>query len=266
MAVAAGIAVLLSASACATRGDLRELHQEMRYLSARQDSAFRAMLRVVERVNGQAMDSVSALAETLFELRGDVTNRLHDIQKQQLVIGELVGQSQRSLALMSEELEQQSRQIERASLGMAAADTLDPASADDSANDDPAVGRDTAGDLYEQAREMFLERGSPTGARRALQRLLSEFPDSEVAPAAYLLLAEVLSVDDQAEEAIETYLMIPDLFPDADEVPRALFGAGLLCVSLDRNDEAREYLRWMLDSYPDHPLAPQAQERLAQIP
>ncbi len=252
-------------AACATRGDVREIRQEMRYLSARQDSAFRALLGAVEQANREALDSVAALSETLFAFRGDVSNRLHDIQNQQLLIGELVGQGQHSLALMSEELEAQRLQIERASFGTPG-DTLEVGEEEET-SDEPsaAVIDDSAEELYNQARDMFLERGSPTGARRALQRLLGEFPDAEIAPAAYLLLAEVMSVDDEVAEAIETYLLIPDLFPEAEEVPRALFGAGLLCISLGRDDEAREYLRWMLDSYPDHTLAPQAQERLEQI-
>ena len=238
----------------------------MRYLSARQDSAFRAVLRAMDQANREAMDSVAALSETLFEFRGDVSNRLHGIQNQQLLIGELVGQSQHSLSLMSEELEEQRRQIERVSFGTPG-DTLE-AGQEEEAGDEAAGAAidDTAEELYNQAREMFMERGSTTGARRALQRLLSEHPDAEVAPAAHLLLAEVMSVDGEVAEAVERYLLIPDLFPEAEEVPRALFGAGLLCISLGREDDAREYLRWMLDSYPDDPLAPRARERLEQIP
>ena len=49
-------------------------------------------------------------------------------------------------------------------------------------------------------------------------------------------------------------------------MPRALFQAGLLCLSIEDAARAREYLQWLVNDYPDHRLAPQARDQLEQIP
>ena len=263
-----GQAVLVAAvvvlGGCATRGDLRQLQYEVRSLAVRQDSAFQALQRIVERSNGEALDSVAELAELLFELRGDFNNRLLDIQNQQLIMGELVGQSQHSIALMTEQLNAQRREIERVSrqqpADTTAADPEDDEESSDTQRPDPAE------DAY-NAVVALLERGSVSVARSGFEQFLEEYPNSEFAAGAYLHLAEIMALqDDQIEDAITTYRLIPDLFPDAPEVPQALFQAGLLCASIEDFERARGYLEWLVESYPDHRLVPQATERLEEIP
>ena len=251
---------------CATRGDLQELHYELRELAVRQDSAFAAIERALQRGNEAALDSVAAIASQLFDLRGDLSNRLQGIQQQQLIMGELVGQSQHSLALLGEEINRQGRQIEQVSRRRPA----DTTAVDQEEDAEPA---DEAGDVMpDPAEEAFnslidlLDRGLTSSARRGLEMFLEEYPASEFAPAAYLNLAEMRALEDEVEGAIEAYAAIPDLFPDADEVPRALFQAGLLCLSIEDAARAREYLQWLVDDYPDHRLAPQARDQLEQIP
>lgn len=250
---------------CATRGDLRQLQYEVRSLAVRQDSAFRALQRIVERSNGEALDSVAELAELLFELRGDFNSRLLDIQNQQLIMGELVGQSQHSIALMTEQLNAQRREIERVSRQQPADTTV--ASQEEEGEESAETQRpDPAEDAY-NAVVGLLERGSVSVARTGFEQFLEEYPNSEFAAGAYLHLAEIMALqDDEIEDAITTYRMIPDLFPDAPEVPQALFQAGLLCASIEDFERARGYLEWLVESYPDHRLVPQARERLEEIP
>ena len=113
----------------------------------------------------------------------------------------------------------------------------------------------------------LLERGSVSVARSGFEQFLEEYPNSEFAAGAYLHLAEIMALqDDEIEDAITTYRMIPDLFPEAPEVPQALFQAGLLCASIEDFERARGYLEWLVESYPDHRLVPQARERLEEIP
>lgn len=249
---------------CATSGDLQDLQYEVRLLAARQDSAMAALMRSVNRANGEALDSVAELAQMLFDMRGEVNNRLLAIQDQQLLMGELVGQSQYSLAQMTEELNAQRRQIALVSRP-APADTLEGEEPD--APDDPPETQfaDPAEDAYQALVEM-LERGLSGTAHRGFETFLEEYPNSDYAPGAYLHLAELRALEDELDEAIDTYLLIPDLFPEAEEVPRALFQAGLLCIAVDDNARAREYLQRLVDSYPDHTLTPRAQERLEEIP
>ena len=259
-----GLLLVLAAlsSGCATRGDLREIQYEMRRLAVRQDSAFQALMRMMERENAQALDSVAELASLMFEFRGEVNNRLLAIQNQQLVMGELVGQSQHSLALMTEELNRQRQQIELVSR-QEPADTL---AGGDEEGEEPSGAQfvDADEEAYQSLMQL-VDRGLTGSARRGLELFLEEYPNSGYAPAAYLHLAEMRVLDDDLEHAIETYLMVPDLFPEADEVPRALYQAGLLCIAIDDSARAREYLQWLVDSYPDHVLAARARDELDKI-
>lgn len=262
-----GVAFLVLAGAlagCATSGDLQDLQYELRRLTARQDSAMAALMRSVDRANGHALDSVAELAQMLFDMRGEVNNRLLAIQNQQLVMGELVGQSQYSLAQMTEELNAQRRQIALVSRP-APVDTLE-GEAQEAADDSPETQfSDPDEDAYQALVEM-LDRGLSGTARRGFETFLEEYPNSDFAPGAYLHLAELKALEDELDEAIDTYLLIPDLFPEAEEVPRALFQAGLLCIAIDDDARAREYLQRLVDSYPDHALTPRARERLEEIP
>lgn len=260
----AAIALAGVLAGCATSGDVQNLQYELRLLAARQDSALAALMRSVDRANGEALDSVAELARMLFDMRGEVNNRLLAIQNQQLVMGELVGQSQYSLAQMTEELNAQRRQIALVSRP-APADTLEVEEQD--AADEPPETQfaDPDGDAYQSLVEM-LERGLSGTARRGFETFLEEYPNSDLAPGAYLHLAELRALEDELDEAIDTYLLIPDLFPEAEEVPRALFQAGLLCIAIDDDARAREYLQRLVDSYPDHTLTPRARERLEEIP
>lgn len=263
--LAALLAVPILLGACATRGDLRELQYEVRSLAVRQDSAFQALLRTVQRANGESLDSVEGVAALLFELRGEVNSRLLAIQDQQLILGELVGQSQHSLALMTEELNRQRQQIERV-YRQQPADTSGAVADEGGEPPEAPPLADPDEDAY-NAVVALLERGSTSVARSGFEQFLEEYPNSEFAAGAYLHLAEIMSIeDDEVEDAIANYLRIPDLFPDAREVPRALFQAGLLCIDIEDYARAREYLEWLLESYPGYRFAPQARERLEEIP
>ncbi len=262
---AALVLAVLGLGGCATSGDLRELQFEIRSLAARQDSAFRALQRLVESSGDEALDSVADLTELVFQLRGDVNRRLLDIQDQQLRMGELVGQSQRSIALMTEQLNAQRREIERVSRRQPA-DTTE-AVAEEDAEEPPETARpDPAEDAYNEI-VALQERGSMSVARNGFEQFLEEYPSSEFAAGAHLRLAEIKALqDDEIEDAIDTYMLIPDLFPEAPEVPQALFQAGLLCASIEDFERARGYLEWLVESYPEHRLVPLARERLEAIP
>ena len=223
------------------------------------------MLRSVERANGEALDSVAELGTLLFEMRGEVNSRLLGIQDQLLIVGELVGQSQHSLALMTEQLNEQRRQIERVSRQQPP-DTTGAVVKEGEEPSEAAPTADPDEDAY-KAVVVLVDRGNMGLARSGFEQFLEEYPNSDFAAGAYLHLAELKTLqDDEVEDAIATYLAIPDLFPEADEAPRALFQAGLLCIDIEDFVRAREYLEWLLESYPDYRLAAQARERLEEIP
>ena len=111
-----------------------------------------------------------------------------------------------------------------------------------------------------------LERDLRTSARRGFTRFLQEYPRSDLAPAAYLHLGELLTLDGLLEEAVENYLEVPRLFPTAEQIPAVLYRAGVLCIELKDYDRAREFLERVINTYPDDGFAEQAREELEKIP
>ena len=260
-----GIALLGSSlAACATKTDFRNLESEVRALAARQDTATLALQRV-QRVNRAVIDSVGALSESLFEFRGDVSNRLLSIQDQLLLLGERVGQSQRSLATMREELIAQRQQLEdRLSARDQPGDTLEVVGG--GGEQDAAGGGDADDVAFASVLQTALDRGNLNTARRGFERFISMYPNSGFAPSAHLHLGELLSGEERLEEAVATYLEVPRLFPTAEEVPDALYRAGVLSIELNDFEQARQLLERLVNTYPGHRYVEQARERLQGIP
>jgi len=265
------VALVLLTGACASTDDVRSVRMELRTLAVRQDSAFRALMRAVARGNEATLDSVSAVAEELFAFRGDANNRLVAIREQQLRLGELVGQSQRSLQNLQDEVTAQRLEMqqwdsrvpavdeESATEGEGTGETdLDPA--ESAVNEE---GTDPAEEVY-QAAVRSLERGNFGMARRGFEHFVGEFPNHELTPMAYVSLGALASDGNDLEEAIEFYLRVPELFPDAEAVPDALFRTGVLYLELEDCDLAAEYLERVVNSYAEHRLAARAQERLEE--
>ena len=251
--------------ACATKRDLEYIQMEVRALGVRQDSALQALTRSVHETNRVTMDSIEALSEFLFDMRGDVSNRLMAMQDQQLIVGEILGQSQRSLAAMREELNSQQQRF--AEQLAARAPEGDSAEGGGSQADQatPAGNDDRAEDIYNTGVRQS-NRGNYTAARRAFEGFLEEYPNHDLAPSAYLHLGALVSQGDELEEAVDFYLKVPELFPTAEEVPDALYRAGLLCIELEDDTRARQFLERVVNTYPEHRNAELARSRLEDIP
>ena len=247
------LAALVPLGACATKRDVRDLQAEVRALALRQDSAVLAL----QVSNRTLRDSLSVVSDALFEMRGDVNNQMLNIQDQLLRIGELTGQSQRSLAGLRDQMEQQRRQLAERPV----------ATRPDTAEVQDAVvpGAEDPQDMYNAAISM-LNRGNSTVATMTFRRFLEAHPNHELAPSAHLRLGDLLAQENRLEEAAEEYLRVRELFPTAVEVPDALYRAGAAYLEMENFELARQYLETVVNSYPDHAAATLAQERLRDIP
>ncbi|NNF29403.1 MAG: tetratricopeptide repeat protein, partial [Gemmatimonadetes bacterium] len=239
--------------------DVRDLQAEMRSLAMRQDSAVLAL----QATNRSLRDSLSVLSEFLFEMRGENNNQIIAVQDQLLRIGELVGQSQRSVAGLRDQIEQQRRQQLPAP-----PPTTRPDSAEQDESVVPGAGAPARGDaeeMYNAANTQF-NRGSYSVARGAFQQFLSQFPNHALAPSAHIRLGEILAQENRLEEAAIEYLKVRERFPNDPEVPNALYRAGAAYLEMENFDLARRYLEIVVNSYGDHAMAELAQERLNDIP
>lgn len=247
------LASLLPLVACATKRDVRDLQSEVRALALRQDSAVLAL----QSTNRNLRDSLSVVSDALFEMRGDLNNQMLSVQDQLLRIGELTGQSQRSLAGLRDQMEQQRRELAAPPV------VARPDSAD--AQDPQIPGVEDPQDMYNAAVSM-LNRGNFTVATMTFRRFLEENPNHDLAPSAHIRLGELLTQENRLEEAAAEYLKVRELFPTAAEVPDALYRAGAVYLEMENFDLAQQYLETVVNSYPDHAVATLAQERLRDIP
>ena len=259
-------AVLLVASAaCASTGSVAELRTEVRTLAARQDSILAELRASVLNQHGTAMDSLAALADQIFAHRGSTNNVLTGIRDEQLRLSEVVGTSERRMDQLERDFEDRLRRVEsRLQAPPAAADTAGAPAAE---RPDTVLPDATAPDraLYRAAVGNF-ERDLRTSARLGFTQLIETYPRSQLAPAAYLHLGELLTLDGELSAAVETYLEIRKLYPTAGEVAAALYRAGELCIRLEEYERAREYLERVINTYPDDWFADQARNKLEEIP
>ena len=259
------LAVVLGA--CATKRDLLDLQAEIRESDARQQARINALAGAIQQGNRQALDSVAAASELVFDFRGDLVNAIRDIERDLMLTREVVGANQSSLTQVLEGLSG----LERAVRDLTrVVDRLQRDSVDvgDEGVDPLRVAAMPADPDEEFAAIVqAFENGSFTVARMQFERFVTEYPDSELAPAAHLYLGELLAVEQRFQEAIDTYLQIPQLDPDADEAPQALYRSAVIYLDeLEDTDRARALLETVVESYPDHSVAELARARLAEIP
>lgn len=242
------VAAVLSASACATKGDIRDLSTAMQAMTASQDS----VLRRLSREQASTQDTLRTQTSRLFEIRGDLGTQLQRILDELATLRELTGQNQRTIASVRDQLDA----LRRTSLAPAPG----PASSSGA-----APGRGTAEDAYNAAVQQ-LNRGSLTAARYAFEQFLQRFPNHVLAVDAHYFLADIMVQEGKTEQAIAAFESIPQRFPDAAKVPDALYRIGLLHLEMGDEDEARSYLERVVNTYPDSLVARLAEERLRELP
>lgn len=242
----AGAALLLSG--CATKRDLRDLQEEIRAQRVQQDQA-------AARAHAETRDSLSAQAEALFQLRGQLMTQLISIQEQLVTIQELTGQNQRNVAALREQLESERTRLMTPPQEAGDPEMLAP----------PVVSAGQPEELYNTGVTM-LNRGSRSTARRAFEEFLSRFPNHTLAADSRYYLADILVQEDRWEEAIVAFNEIPELYPASARVPEALYRIGLAYLQLERPAEARDYLNRVVTGFPTSGSAVLAQEALARLP
>lgn len=229
--------------ACATKRDLRDLRTEMEAMRASQD----ALLREIARQNEMLMDSVSVKD---VRLRGDIMNRLLQMERQLVQIQELTGQGQQRLAEMRQELRRQEESIR----------TATPIGGEPG----PGAAGGNAEELYAAA-EGALMRGSFSSARTGFQALVQSFPQHERAPQAQLGIGETYEKSSEAQRALDAYRQVTELYPDSPQAPTALLRSGRIEAERNNRGEARTLFNQLIAAYPDSPEAATAREELAEL-
>jgi len=244
---AALVVALVSVPGCATKGDLRDVRDEIRSLAVRQDS----VLSTLNRQTRMTQDTLRSASDQLFEIRGSVSRQLAEILEELSTLRELTGQNQRAIAAIRDQLEGLRRS---AVLGTPAGDV---------AGQVPG-GATAPYEMYNAAVSQY-NRGSFTAARMAFEQFLQAYPSDELAPEARYKLADMLVQEGRREDAVRAFQQIPELHPEAPKVPDALYRVGLLQLEMGNRDEGRRTLERVVNTWPEDPVADLAREAIRGI-
>lgn len=125
-------------------------------------------------------------------------------------------------------------------------------------------------EYFDQAKKL-LDENKITEAVTSLESLVSEYPESEIAPQALVQLAQIyqnqldknIKPKESFEKAEEYFMQVYEKYPDSEEAPKALFMSGfILANDLQNYDKATTSYNLFLEKYPSHPLAVSAKEEL----
>jgi outer membrane protein assembly factor BamD len=122
-----------------------------------------------------------------------------------------------------------------------------------------------------RAAEAQMQRGRYEDARKDLQRLMNQYPDSELVAAARLGTGKALYLDRKYDEARTEYLRFLELHPQHERVDEAHYYLGMAYVrgadSPDRDQTATkkglEQFEVLVRQMPDSQYVPDATQRIA---
>jgi tol-pal system protein YbgF len=283
---------VLAAGACfATREDVRLLQTQMQASqtqAAHADSERQAQLdRVIEQL-GLVNDSLGRIGGQLTKFQGDVEGQVYAMGQQLIQIQELTGQSQRRLQELRAGLEAQ-RQTAVTAPVASAPQPLDSGGvvSGQTGGQAPSTGGGAAGSvatptagpagavsgpggtpgpnqLYEMALDQ-LRRGSTTAARTALQDLLRQYPNADVAADAQFYVAETFAKEHDTTAADSGYRVVVQRYPSSDRAPQALFKHALVLQAQHKVQAARGAYEEVIRKYPRSDEAVLAKDRLRAV-
>jgi tol-pal system protein YbgF len=266
--------VFLTTGACfATRQDLAAVQRDVLDVRAEVQASRTAMLTADSALHRQLDSALARVAGTLavmsdtlesmhassMRLRGDVREDLQIIRQQLIQIIALSGESQRRVAELRAQLEEDA--VERAAPvtrqpgdSLAPTDSTAPASPAAPAGPGPAQ-------LLQIAQDQF-RRGSNASARGAFTALLTQFPTSDLAPEALYGVAETHAADGNGVAADSVYALVVQRFPAHARAPTALYKRATTMRLTGRTEEARALYQEIVTRYPRTDAALLAQDFL----
>lgn len=238
--------VLLPAlPAClATRTDVEALQAQVDGVRTSQEQ----MLRELREQNALLLDSLSRQGT---RTRGDIANRLLQMERQMVQIQELTGQSQQSVAQLRQQLQERARELDRAR-------------ADSTPAAPPTADASEAQEVYDTALAAF-ERNSFSTAREGFEEFLRVAPQHRLAADAQFYVGETYAQSGQADRAVQAFTRVVELHPTSPRASAALFRNGQVELGRGRRDEARARFNQLVRAYPNAPDARRARQELQRM-
>jgi tol-pal system protein YbgF len=249
-ALRALIPLLFVASAgCATKGDLRNVTNELRQVRVSQDS----LLSALARQSRITQDSLRGTSAQIVDVRGTVNQQLGRMQEELAMVRQENAQLTRAIAGFRDQIER----LIQAQQSSAPTGYPMPGA--------PGGGGGDAADLYREGLAQY-NGGRYQTARLAFDMLIEQFPNDPNVPHAAFTLAEMLERENKKDDAIAAYEKVANDYSTSPVAPEALYKMGDMLVGLERRTEARAAFQRIVGSYGNSPAAIRATERLRNLP
>ncbi|HQI39810.1 MAG: hypothetical protein B6D44_14155 [Ignavibacteriales bacterium UTCHB2] len=129
----------------------------------------------------------------------------------------------------------------------------------------------TSDQEYFNKADNLLKEKKYTEAIKGFESLITEYPDSKIAPKSIMQIAALyeqhlidgVSYNESSNKAAEIYYSVYEKYPESDEAPLSLFQSGFIYDNELRNfDKATRMYNLFLEKYPDHKYANIVQQSL----
>jgi TolA-binding protein len=250
--------VLVALPACATKGDIKGVTAAVEGLREQAETTD-ATIRALGQEIGALQDTLETESGRGVDSRGGIARELRAIHDQLDRLEQLTGLIQAQLRRLDTSVTsglQNIQQLPTTVMPDSTRDLLRDTSGDASTSDPGAI--------FDVAIRMF-NSGSLSTARAGFEQFLQVAPSHARAPVAYFNLGDIASQENRLDDAVESFLRVPELYPESDIVPRALYRAGSVEHERGNDDEATTHLQRLVNSYPDSGVAELARDLLEEI-
>lgn len=250
------LALMVGLTGCATKGDIRDVRDDLGRIEARQDS----ILMILQMQNRQIMDSLQVTTTRLMNVRGELANQLSSLNDQLGQVAQLTGQVQVRLNQFDQQLAEAIQQIGRVR-------SAAPGGSGEAGGESGGEAVDTFS-MGQQFYEIGLEqkdRGNARTARQAFQAVVDSFPTHRMAPQALFQIGETYVMEDDFDNALATFDEVVRRYQDSEAAPRALYRAGVIAEQQGSRDRAKEYFQRVVSGYPNSDARRLAETALERI-
>ena len=193
-------------------------------------------------------DALRVELQTVRGLLDDATGRRREEQETVLL-------TQKDAALRLGNLDSRLLKVEKDLLELRAAQAALAAKAAE-----PAAAP-AAENLYEQGRDLILNKGDTSKGRATLEEFIKAKPQSELIPNAYYWIGEAYYSEKNFENAIVQFQDVIEKYPSHSKASAALYKQALAFESLGEGKKAAALLKKLIEVYPASDEAKKAKER-----
>ena len=240
--------------------DLLSLKSRLNALEQGVSSQGQSRETVERQVDGMArrqadlqagQDALRVELQTVRGLLDDATGRRREEQETVLL-------TQKDAALRLGNLDSRLLKVEKDLLEIRAAQAAQAAKAAEPA---PA-----AESLYEQGRDLILNKGDVSKGRATLEEFIKARPQSELLPNAYYWIGEAYYSEKNYENAIVQFQDVIEKYPSHSKASASLYKQALAFESLGEGKKAAALLKKLIEIYPASDEAKKAKERIGEKP